>query len=170
MPFNWHFSYRFVNVIPPSYGCVIFCYIFSANDLSCLSGDSNYHRVGERCIYFDKSPSTYAEARTRCKSTFGGKGKMYEPRNFEESINIGVEGYNKLSQDDWWIGVNDINEEGKFVFDSDGSTIPFTPTWNNQNSNNKDCVLVFTVPKKWFTGSCTNNQQMGTLCEYGELR
>ena len=93
---------------------------------------------------------------------------MYEPRNFEESINIGVEGYNKLSQDDWWIGVNDINEEGKFVFDSDGSTIPFTPTWNNQNSNYQDCVLVFTVPKKWHTYSCTDNQQMGTLCEYGE--
>ena len=135
--------------------------------MPCLSGDSNYHRVGERCIYFDKSPSTYAEARTRCKSTFGGKGKMYEPRNFEESINIGVEGYNKLSQDDWWIGVNDINEEGKFVFDSDGFPIPFTPTLHNKNVKKEDCVLVYTVPKKWEIHKCSDDHQVGTLCEYG---
>ena len=147
---------------------MMFCYFFSGNDLPCLSGDSNYHRVGERCIYFDKSTSTYAEARTRCKSTFGGKGKMYEPRNFEESIKISVEGNNKFSQDDWWIGVNDIHEEGKFVFDSDGSPISFPSTWHDENSNNEDCVLVFTEPKKWQIHSCFDDHQVGTLCEYGE--
>ena len=83
---------------------------------------------------------------------------------------IGVDGYNKFSQDDWWIGVNDINEESKFVFDSDGSPIPFTPTWHDQNSNNEDCVLVFTVPKKWEIHTCLDNHQVGTLCEYGESR
>ena len=92
---------------------------------------------------------------------------MYEPRNFEESINIGVEGYNKLSQDDWWIGVNDINEEGKFVFESDGSPIPITPTWHTKNSKSKDCVLVYTEPKKWSCLKCSDDNQVGTLCEYG---
>ena len=93
---------------------------------------------------------------------------MYEPRNFEESIKISVEGNNKFSQDDWWIGVNDIHEEGKFVFDSDGSPIPFPSTFHDQNSNHEDCVLVFTEPKKWQIHSCFDDHQVGTLCEYGE--
>ena len=100
----------------------------------CLSGESNYNMVGERCIYFDKSTSNYDAARERCKSTFSSKGKMYEPRNFEESVKIAVEGTSKFTKSVWWIGVNDINEEGKFVFDSDGSTIPFTPTWHSENT------------------------------------
>ena len=135
--------------------------------MPCLSGDSHYHRVGERCIYFDKSTSTYAEARKRCAFKFDGKGKMYEPRNFEESIKIGVKGYNEFSHDDWWIGVNDINKEGKFVFDSVGSPIPFTPTWHNKNVKKEDCVLVYTKPKKWEIHKCSDDHQVGTLCEYG---
>jgi hypothetical protein len=79
----------------------------------------NYHRVGQRCIYFDKSVSNYTVARTRCKSTFNGKGKMYEPTNFEESLKIAAEGKSKYNYPKWWLGVNDINEEGKLVFDSD---------------------------------------------------
>ena len=92
---------------------------------------------------------------------------MYEPRNFEESIKIGVKGYNEFSHDDWWIGVNDINKEGKFVFDSVGSPIPFTPTWHNKNVEKEDCVLVYTKPKKWEIHKCSDDHQVGTLCEYG---
>ena len=92
---------------------------------------------------------------------------MYEPRNFEESVKIAVGGNSKFSKNIWWIGVNDINEEGKFVFDSDGSTIPFTPTWTSEKAS-ADCVLVY--PRKWQRYSCSDYTQMGTLCEYGESR
>ena len=98
--------------------------------------------VGERCIYFDKSTSTYAEARKRCAFTFDGKGKVYEPRNFEESTKIAAEGKRKFNYPNWWLGVNDINEEGKLVFDSDGAPVPFTPTWNGGNGQTNDCVLI----------------------------
>ena len=99
-------------------------------DDPCLSHHMglNYRRVGQRCIYFDKSTSNYSVAKRRCKSTFNGKGKMYEPTNFEESLKIAAEGKSKYKHSAWWLGVNDIDEEGKFVFDSDGTPIPFTPT------------------------------------------
>ena len=137
----------------------------------------NYRMVGQRCIYFDKSTSNYAVARERCKSTFNGKGRMYEPTNFEESLKIAAEGKSKYNYPNWWLGVNDINEEGKLVFDSDGTPIPFTPTWNSvsiQNSLIWDCVLVYKQGSrkkfvtKWQTYSCSNTNEMGTLCEYGE--
>ena len=125
--------------------------------------------IGQRCIYFDKSTSNYAVARERCKSTFNSKGRMYEPRNFEESTKIAAEGKIKFNYPNWWLGVNDINEEGKLVFDSDGAPVPFTPTFCNncRNGQTKDCVLVYEEPR-WQVFSCSDSTQMGTLCEYGE--
>ena len=61
--------------------------------------------------------------------------------------------------------MNDINEEGKFVFDSDGSPFLFTPTWSKKNAP-ADCVLVY--PSMWQIYKCSDCTQMGTLCEYGE--
>ena len=136
----------------------------------CLSGESNYQMIGQRCIYFDKSTSNYDVARERCKSTFNSKGRMYEPRNFEESTKIAKEGKSKYNYGIWWLGVNDINEEGKLVFDSDGAPVPFTPTWYDGNDDYHDCVLVYhsTSDPKWQIISCSNRVSMGTLCEYGE--
>ena len=111
--------------------------------------------VGERCIYFsNNSTSNYDVARERCKSTFNGKGRMYQPRNFEESIKIAVEGKSLKANSVWWIGVNDINEEGKFVFDSDGSPFLFTPTWSNENAP-ADCVRVY--PSMWQIYKCSDS-------------
>ena len=138
----------------------------------CLSGDSNYHMIGQRCIYFDKATSNYTVARERCKSTFNNKGRIYEPRNFEESTKVAAEGKSKYNCQYWWLGVNDINEEGKLVFDSDGDPIPFTPTWTGTNRQTNDCVLVYTKLKhkvsKWQIFSCSDSDNMATLCEYGE--
>ena len=135
----------------------------------CLSGDSNYHMIGQRCIYFDKSTSNYAVARERCKSTFNSKGRMYEPRKFEESTKIAMEGNSKFNYPNWWLGVNDINEEGKLVFDSDGAPVPFTPTLAGGSGQSSDCVLVYhsSSDPKWQIYSCSDSTQMGTLCEYG---
>ena len=140
----------------------------------CLSNHlgPNYRMVGQRCIYFDKSTSNYAVAREKCKSTFSGRGRMYQPTNFEESTNIAREGQSKFKRNIWWIGVNDIYEEGKFVFDIDRSPITFTPTWysniNDQRGNAKldDCVYVYS--SFWNAYSCSDSHQIGTLCEYGE--
>ena len=141
----------------------------------CLSDHMgvNYRMVGERCIYFsNNSTSNYDVARERCKSTFNGKGRMYEPRSFEESNNITKEGekvgrFGALSL--WWLGVNYIYNQRKFVFDSDGSSIPFTPTWHPSGMawrGPNNCVLGWF--QYWNTYSCADNYQMGTLCENGE--
>ena len=130
--------------------------------LPCLLGTTNYLMVNQRCIYFDKSTSTVAVARTRCKSSFNGKGKMYEPGNYQESLNIAQEGNSKFGKGIWWMGVK--REGGKFVFDSDGSPVPFTPT--KVTHNNGDCVLVFVA--YWQMYKCSDSSQMGTLCEYGD--
>ena len=142
---------------------------------SCLSDPLgvNYHMVGQRCIYFDKSTSNHTVARERCKSTFSGKGRMYEPRSFEESNNITKEGEQVGANgiySSWWIGVNYIYEQRKFVFNSDGSPIPFTPSWHPsgiaQWRGPNNCVLGWF--QYWNTYPCSGINQMGALCEYEE--
>ena len=98
------------------------------------------------------------------------KRNKLKPRNFEESTKIAKEGKSKYNYGIWWLGVNDINEEGKLVFDSDGAPVPFTPTWYGGNDDYQDCVLVYhsTSDPKWQIISCSNRVSMGTLCEYGE--
>ena len=132
----------------------------------------NYRRVGQRCIYFGNTTSNYDVARERCKSTFSGRGRMYEPRSFEESNNITKEGekVGSMVYGGYWIGVNYIYNQRKFVFNSDGSSIPFTPIWHPsgvaQWRDPNNCV--FGWFQYWNTYSCADINQMGTLCEYGE--
>ena len=135
---------------------------------SCLSDHLgvNYRMVGQRCIYFDKSTSNHTVARERCKSTFSGKGRMYEPRSFEESKEIALEGQSKLSRTVWWLGVN-ISTKRKFVFNSDGSPIPFTPTLYRANAQSgPGCVYGWY--QFWNIFPCSDISNFGTLCEYGE--
>ena len=127
-----------------------------------MVGPLNYTKqLGQRCFYFDRAVSSYAVARERCKSTFNGKGRMYEPRSFGKSEFLSelpiIYG--------WWIGVKDNNEDGKYTFDSDGSPIPFTPIWIHENFH-KYCVSIYPY-RDWHKDSCYNSHQFGTLCEYG---
>ena len=78
-----------------------------------------------------------------------------------------MEGKSKFNLIGWWIGVNDINEEGKFVFESDGSPIPFTPTLYRANAQSgPGCVYGWY--QFWNIFPCSDISNFGTLCEYGE--
>ena len=62
--------------------------------------------------------------------------------------------------------VNDIKQEGKFVFDTNGSPIPFNALWSKGHGSkgkNKNCVLMFIA--KWVDWNCSDDWQVGTLCE-----
>ena len=68
-----------------------------------------------------------------------------------------------LSQDDWWIGVNDHLTEGKFVYDSSQTPVEFVPQWYDYKTDSNECVLLF--QSKWQEYDCDDSFQMGTLCE-----
>ena len=86
---------------------------------------------------------------------------MDEPRTKEESINVYLVALKSFNFDDWWIAVNDIKEEGKFVFDTNGSPIPFNAFCSK--GQNKNCVLMFIA--KWVDYNCSDDWHVGTLCE-----
>ena len=72
----------------------------------CQKKGSKYQWIDEanRCIYYDENVSTYSAAKARCKKTFNGKGRMYEPKTFAESLQIYKFGLNTY----WQVNVFDI--------------------------------------------------------------
>ena len=73
---------------------------------------------------------------------------------------------NMISHDKWWIGLNDIAQEGKFVWDG-GDPVTFTHWAPNEpnNSGNEDCVEInrFFPEKTWNDEPC--NLALSFVCE-----
>ena len=99
-------------------------------------------------------------------------GRLFEPRS--ELTNKAV--YDKSvevfgSTRKTWIGINDIDTEGEFVFQSSGEQIIFTFfSTGNANTNSENCVqLGFSSPYEyWFDRPCDESQY--SICEYGEYK
>ena len=93
---------------------------------SCPKNDPNYHLLNDHCIFLEHTKLSYQDAKQNCKVKFGGHGKLYEPLTWSE---------NQMAYDiafatgtvNWWIGVNDKQTEGSFVYESNGTPIPYTP-------------------------------------------
>ena len=117
----------------------------------------------------------YGGAFTYCSSI---GGKLFEPK--DEATNAIV--YNAAKDSfiatdaipnvDYWIGIDDIDEEGNFKYNSDKSPIQ----WNNwgpanpdDHGSGEDCVNYHhNWPKKWNDRSCS--YETGFICEssYGK--
>ena len=96
----------------------------------------------------------YATANQTCKDI---GGKLAEPRN--QTTN---EFFTDLANEkgivyEYWIGINDISEEGKFVYESNGEQITWT-NWGPGEPNNAppkragDCVRL--KEGKWWDQGC----------------
>ena len=56
-----------------------------------------------------------------------------------------------------WFGVTDLDVDGTFKYDSDGSSLPFTPVWSSGEPNSgttENCVQFYDSAKKWQVRNC----------------
>ena len=56
-----------------------------------------------------------------------------------------------------WLGVTDLDVEGIFKYDSDGTLLPFTPVWDSGEPNvstDENCVQFYDSAKKWQVRNC----------------
>ena len=125
---------------------------------ACLNGDGNYRLILGRCYYFEKSKMNHTAAAHNCKDNH--KGVLFEPRTISESdlIHHAVMEMNILpkKEDAVHIGINELKEEGKFVYDS--SELPiFFENWRSGfgNRTTNDCVMISHLESpKWIDGNC----------------
>ena len=91
----------------------------------CPTNDPNYHQLNDHCIYMEQSWKIYDDAKQNCLTKFGGHGKLFEPKTWSENqMAYKLAGYGNWN---WWIGVNDQQTEGSYVYESNGSPLSYTP-------------------------------------------
>ena len=110
----------------------------------CPKNDPNYHLLNDHCIFLEHSKLSYQDAKQNCKIKFGGHGKLYEPLTWSE--NQMAYKIAKSISSGWWIGVNDKETEGSFVYENNGSPISYTPKfypgWGSKGTSH-NCILAY---------------------------
>ena len=86
-----------------------------------------YHWIEGKCIYYEKTRLKYEAAKANCATKIE-RGRLFEPKSLTMSKMVARKANGKNL--DWaLIGVNDINQSGKFVYNTDSKPIMFTPKW-----------------------------------------
>merc|ERR1712008_245436 len=112
---------------------------------TCPTNDPNYHLLNDHCIFLEKSYKTYEDAKQNCETKFSGHGKLFEPKTWSE--NEMAYKIAKSIDNKWWIGVNDKQTEGSYVYESNGSPISYTPKfYNAYGSKGTSANCIFYIP------------------------
>ena len=126
-------------------------------DITCPEG---WTLVGNKCLHLINEIRTYDEAVSHCISI---SGNLTEPRTDIEADQLRDFSNNKLV----WIGINDKDQENKFIYESNGQEASFLK-WSPNEPNNagigEDCVM--TWPYKgdgWNDGGC--DSLLSFVCE-----
>merc|ERR1712008_348317 len=156
-----------------SYKCVCETGYFGLNcdSQTCPNypNDPNYRLLNNRCIFLEKSWKSYDDAKQDCETKFAGHGKLFEPKTWSENqmaFKIAVE------DSGWWIGVNDRQTEGSYVYESNGSPISFTPKFYpgyGSRGTSANCILYVSHSGhefdivNWLDYKCTDTNY--SICE-----
>ena len=89
--------------------------------------DPRYKIVHNQCLYFSGTFLSFESARAECNAK---GGILYEPQDVEKMKEVATIADDYHGGNFWvWIGITDIDTEGTYVYDSNGSSLNFTPTW-----------------------------------------
>ena len=122
----------------------------------------NWISLGGMEFAFDNDGLTSDGAEALC-TTIGGK--LYEPR--DASVMQDVTNQAKTAGiNEFWIGINDKDQEGTFVYSSNNAPLLFT-NWASGEPNNhdqvEDCAIIKSSNGKWNDLHCTDNER-STVC------
>ena len=56
-----------------------------------------------------------------------------------------------------WLGVTDLEVDGTFKYDSDGTLLPFTPVWSANEptvGTTENCVQFYHTAERWHVENC----------------
>ena len=114
-------------------------------DLTCPEG---WTLVGNKCLQLINYGRTYDEAVSHCISI---SGILTEPRNDIEADQV----WDFVNHKVVWIGINDKDEENKFIYESNGQEASFT-RWSTHEPNGgrgENCAMTWTEVG-WNDGGC----------------
>ena len=111
----------------------------------------------------ERTSKTYQDAKQNCKIKFGGHGKLYEPLTWSENQMAYKIAKATDGTVNWWIGVNDRQTEGSFVYESNGTPISYTPKFYpsfGSRGTSRNCILYNPAKQEsdivnWIDFQCT---------------
>jgi len=114
--------------------------------MACQDANDGFHpafTISESCYRISKTYKNFDDASETC-STLGGK--LYEPKTEAINYEIATEA-NKVifNGESHWIGINDKETEGTWVYNSDGQTIEWS-NWRSgepDDGSNSNCVTTW---------------------------
>ena len=114
----------------------------------CPTGSPGYFLVGNKCIYHEETSLNWENAKKGCKDKFSGGGRLHEPLSLQEHNDV-----HAIVDYAYWIGVDDLSQEGSFTYSSSGSKISMNLPWYGQGYSGTrgsccNCVLLFDGKKE----------------------
>ena len=103
-----------------------------SNDIyrqKCTVNETNYRMINNKCVYYESSIYNYEDAKQNCEARFNNNGRLFEPKTWNENEVAFKIGKQSFGTPNWWVGITDEENEGQFVFESDGTPISYSPTW-----------------------------------------
>ena len=107
-----------------------------------------------------------SSAQSNCAGKFGSDhGRLFEPKSLAMYQSV----YDKSKAlghplGGSYIGVDDLNSEGNYVYSSDGVAIPFTIPWRSGDPHGSDCIGIgYSNLDGWFDATCS--YQTASICE-----
>ena len=97
-------------------------------------------------------------------------GKLFEPKTLAINKKVHKMAVEVIPRSYFWIGVNDKDNEGRWVYDSDGSQLEFVAPWGSSHygsrGSSENCVLYFNPDNigKWVDVRCTR-LAYNSICE-----
>ena len=122
-----------------------FTCLIKSLDFVCPVSNPNYKVISGSCYYFENTSSmNYHDAKLNCQNKFGHLyGGLFEPRLYSINQLVYNEAVNFASGtgDDFWLGINDLANQGQYVYASDGQEVVDGMWTSGQpNSANDRCV------------------------------
>ena len=124
--------------------------------------------VNNKCVYYEITGYNYEDAKQNCKARFNNNGRLFEPKTWNENevaYKIG-KSFNPFGTYNWRIGINDKQNEGQFVFESDGTLIYYSPKWLSDygaKGTAKNCIILSNSVAAWIDYECSS--LIFSICE-----
>ena len=144
----------------------------SCNEVVDCPNEGNFRTINGACYLFINELMKNNDAKILCKNKIanGRPGHLVEPKtsvtnkliNDEAKIIFGYPNY-------YWIGLNDIDNEGNWVYTSTGlpaTSTFFGPVIHTSNTNTyHNCVGTNGDTEAWFDASCDRDRNK-VICEF----
>ena len=141
----------------------------SVNPCKQNGNDPRYKVLNNICYKFVDEEKSYENAKSYCENDGVATGRLFEPRSKASNDLVSDEAIRFFGNlDDTYIGVNDMDNEGVYVYSSNGENVTFAFDWGKNNSvkDSEDCIAFAdnNCKQGWCDRQCTEENRF--VCEF----